>query len=231
MPETYYLDSLYPLQDKVLGVIERLELDFYLTGGTALGRCYLAHRYSDDLDLFVNNNDNFKKECGIAIDALKSSWKCDVAATSETFARIFLQQDNTTLKIDFVNDVPYHYGDIERSTIFHRIDNWRNILSNKLCAISRLEAKDIADIVFIAKKFEFEWEAIVSEAREKDVWVDPIELCRIISQFPAKQLDTIKWIKDVNFQDLKENIITLQNDILMGSENSLTKIGKYSFGR
>jgi len=29
---------------------------FYLTGGTALSRGYFNHRYSDDLDLFVNNH-------------------------------------------------------------------------------------------------------------------------------------------------------------------------------
>jgi len=40
-----------------------MEVDdsFYLTGGTALGRHYLKHRYSDDLDLFVNRNNDFKQ--------------------------------------------------------------------------------------------------------------------------------------------------------------------------
>jgi len=40
--------------DKVLALIRRTDTAFYLTGGTALGRHYLHHRYSDDLDLFVN---------------------------------------------------------------------------------------------------------------------------------------------------------------------------------
>ena len=55
MQETYYIDKLYPFQDEILKIIEDLNLDFYLTGGTALGRCYLNHRYSDDLDFFVND--------------------------------------------------------------------------------------------------------------------------------------------------------------------------------
>ena len=75
MPERYYLDTLYPFQDKILDVIGRLKLDFYLTGGTALGRCYLNHRYSDDLDFFVNNHKEFKKQCSTAINALKSRWE------------------------------------------------------------------------------------------------------------------------------------------------------------
>lgn len=48
----YYLDQLYPLQDKVLRVITECDTDFYLTGGTALSRVYLHHRFSDDLDPF-----------------------------------------------------------------------------------------------------------------------------------------------------------------------------------
>ena len=60
MQEEYYLNKLYPLQDRVLRIIETQNQGFYLTGGTALSRFYLNHRYSDDLDFFVNNIDDFK---------------------------------------------------------------------------------------------------------------------------------------------------------------------------
>jgi hypothetical protein len=152
MPETFYLDKLYPFQDKILKLVEQLDLEFYLTGGTALGRCYLNHRYSDDLDFFVNRHKDFKKQCKTVIDALKKKWICDVASTSNTFVRIFVEADEMALKIDFVNDVPSHFGNIQQSSVFHRTDSWRNILSNKICALSRLEVKDMADIVFISKK-------------------------------------------------------------------------------
>ncbi|MCF8114696.1 MAG: nucleotidyl transferase AbiEii/AbiGii toxin family protein [Desulfotignum sp.] len=49
MPDNYYSDKLYPFQDAVLGEMQSLKTGFYLTGGTALGRCYRNHRYSDDL--------------------------------------------------------------------------------------------------------------------------------------------------------------------------------------
>jgi predicted nucleotidyltransferase component of viral defense system len=39
-----------------------LEVDFYLTGRTALSRCYLMHRYSDDLDFFLNPHAGFKSQ-------------------------------------------------------------------------------------------------------------------------------------------------------------------------
>lgn len=221
MPEKYYLSTLYPIQDKVLKTIEQLRLDFYLTGGTALGRCYLNHRYSDDLDFFVNDHKDFKEQCNVAVKAIKKHWPCDVVASTDTFIRIFVQAEKISLKIDFVNDIPYHYGDLQESKIFHRIDSWRNILSNKLCALSRREAKDIADIIFISKNYRFEWETVLSEAKEKDLWVDPIEICRTMNQFPVDQLKTVKWIKRVNIDDLKKHIVTIHNDIFTGSENSL----------
>jgi hypothetical protein len=39
--------------------VKKLNQPFYLTGGTALSRHYFNHRFSDDLDLFVNNDANF----------------------------------------------------------------------------------------------------------------------------------------------------------------------------
>jgi len=60
MSEDYYTNKLYPFQDLVLKKIMQVDDTFYLTGGTALGRYYLKHRYSDDLDLFVNRENDFK---------------------------------------------------------------------------------------------------------------------------------------------------------------------------
>jgi predicted nucleotidyltransferase component of viral defense system len=38
----------------------KIPVGFYLTGGTALSRAYLNHRYSDDLDFFVNAVNDFE---------------------------------------------------------------------------------------------------------------------------------------------------------------------------
>ena len=221
MPETYYQKRIYPLQDKVLKKIEAASLDFYLTGGTALGRCYLQHRYSDDLDFFVNDHKDFKKQCNQAVDLLKSSWKCNVATASPSFVRLFIEENDIALKIDFVNDVSAHFGKIQSTSLFHRIDSWQNILSNKLCALSRLEAKDIVDILFIARNYAFEWEQILNEAREKDLWVDPLEICKLISQFPIDLLEKIKWTEEVNIERLKQEIGIIHDDIFSGASNSL----------
>jgi len=55
----YDIEKLYLLQDKFLIFWKTLKLPFYLTGGTALGRFYLNHRYSEDLVFFVNQDEEF----------------------------------------------------------------------------------------------------------------------------------------------------------------------------
>ncbi len=54
-------NKLYLLQDKFLTWWASLGFQFYLTGGTALGRFYLNHRYSEDLDFFLNNDPLFSQ--------------------------------------------------------------------------------------------------------------------------------------------------------------------------
>ena len=59
MDTAFYFEVLYPFQDRVLKVVNELETGFYLGGGTAASRGYLNHRFSDDLDLFVDDDDRF----------------------------------------------------------------------------------------------------------------------------------------------------------------------------
>jgi len=222
MQEKFYQNKMYPFQDKVLKAIERLHVDFYLTGGTALSRCYLKHRYSDDLDFFVNDHNDFKNQCNRVITFLKkSNWECDVTSTSDSFVRVFLEDGPLSMKIDFVNDVPFHYGKLEDFSIYSKIDNWRNILSNKISALGRMEAKDIADVLFIALKYSFEWEEIILEAKEKDLWVDPLQICKIIKEFPLEFLTNIKWITDIDMDKMKGLLKILHDDICYGKSNSL----------
>ena len=55
----FYFEVLYPFQDRVIQAIRQVDTGFYLTGGTAASRGYLQHRFSDDLDYFVNDDSRF----------------------------------------------------------------------------------------------------------------------------------------------------------------------------
>lgn len=223
MPEKFYQNKIYPLQDEILRLVQSSNVDFYLTGGTALSRHYLQHRYSDDLDFFVNNHPDFKNQCKKIIDSFKQSkQQFEVTTAADTFVRIMIEGNQLSLKIDFVNDVPFHYGGFERSEIYNRIDNWRNILSNKICALSRLEPKDIIDIVFISRKYSFNWEDIFEEAKKKDIWTEPLKICKIIKEAPAESFQIIKWITAVNTDEILKTLAKLHDDIFYGNINSLS---------
>ena len=222
MPAKYYQDNLYPFQDQVLKLIQQLDVGFYLTGGTALSRCFLNHRYSDDLDLFLNADAEFRDQCSQVITALKAShFRVEVGLAAESFVRLMLDADDVQLKVDFVNDISFRYGTVVSTPIFPRVDNWRNILSNKICALSRLEVKDIVDILFIAFKYEFDWQDIFEEAHQKDIWVNPLEIAKIIESFPIEDLYKIKWVETKKPGDLKERINQLHKNLFYGESNSL----------
>lgn len=57
-----FYNRLYQFQDVVLNLVGQSNTTFYLTGGTALSRCYFHHRYSDDLDLFLDFSPDYEKQ-------------------------------------------------------------------------------------------------------------------------------------------------------------------------
>ena len=226
MSDLFYPNKLYPLQDAVLRSTGSVESHFYLTGGTALSRAYLGHRYSDDLDFFVNRAPNFKKQVNLILGRLKQDGLAfQTGAISDEFIRIVVEKNKVVLKIDFVNDVEAHFGALTPlKGLFPRVDSWQNILSNKICALSRLEPKDFADILFIAKKYPFDWEHIINEAREKDLWVEPIAVSRLIREFPVIKTRAVRWTRPVDEKALLKIAETVSDDILMGRTNSLSTI-------
>jgi hypothetical protein len=224
MPERKFYNNLYAVQDDLMEMVQEQKVDFYLTGGTALSRCYLNHRYSDDLDFFVNEAPDFKKQTERVVSAIRrAGMQIELGTASESFLRITVLKDEVPLKIDFVNDVIYHYGDFEAAHFFNKIDSWRNILSNKLSAVSRLEPKDIADLLFIAKKFAFEWPDIMEEAKNKDLWIEPLNVSRIIKEFPVDLFDSVKWITPVAKKKLSKELHRMHDDIFYGHSNSLAE--------
>ena len=189
---SYYTDILYPLQDNILKIVDALETPFYLTGGTALSRCYLHHRYSDDLDFFVNNEPNFLPLVERIIASFKQQHAVEIIMKSDAYVSLRVQK---ILKIDFVNDVAFRYGKVEKTMLFSRVDNLENILSNKLSAlISRDEPKDVVDIVSISKKIDVHWKKIFLDVNSKAVGISPIDVARRLSEFPLDMLDAIKWV-------------------------------------
>jgi predicted nucleotidyltransferase component of viral defense system len=89
-------NELYKFQNKVLLEIGKLDSPFYLTGGTALSRYYLNHRWSDDLDFFVNGIDSFSKWIERFIQTFKVEFQHESSNDlfTEDFFRCFLSDQN-----------------------------------------------------------------------------------------------------------------------------------------
>jgi len=204
---TYYEENLYPLQDKILSLIEEQETDFYLSGGTALSRCYFNHRYSDDLDLFVNQHKRYQNFSETVLETVRNEFGLEITNKSENFYS-FLVED--TLKVDLINDVAAHIGEFKKCEIFSKTDNVNNILSNKISSIaSREEPKDVVDIWIICKNREINWKKIFTDVSSKAVGIFPPNVAKKLDTFPVTLLDDIRWIdappKNEEFEkDLKQ---------------------------
>lgn len=223
MHDDYYQNTLYPLQDKVLEIVGKLPVEFYLTGGTALSRAYLFHRYSDDLDFFINGAPDFKQQVKTVIKALvDAGHHIDTSVADDGFARIFVFDGESSLKLDFVNDVPFRSGTSIVTPLFIKTDNLNNILSNKVTALGRYSVKDVVDIVYICKSLKFSWENIINDASEKDLWINPVNVVEVLEQFPAEKLQEVNWITVPPSNEWFNSCINqIIPDILDGNANSL----------
>lgn len=216
--------KLYNLQDKFFEFWKTLNLPFYLTGGTALGRFYLNNRYSEDLDFFVNNNNNFKQQVDFISIQLKKKFNIDILRNIiyDDFARFYIQDNDVTLKVEFVNDVEYRTGEPKKVS-WGLIDTPINILSNKLSAIiGREEPKDIFDIIHLSLNFNFNWTDIFYETKNK-MLVNEIDVEQKIHSFPIELFENLQCFiiepeKDLYLRYIK----VISNDFITGSDNSLS---------
>ncbi len=223
----YYEESLYKLQNGILNTVKNLNVPFYLTGGTALSRGYYNHRYSDDLDFFVNQDTKFNFYVNSILEGLQKKgffWSTDIGfVKSIDFFSLVVQHPNfnNRLKLDFVNDIAAHFGDIVKTPVYYKTDSIRNILSNKVTALFRMSAKDVVDIHEICTHENFQWDEIFSEVRQKELGIEPSETAEIISGFPKNAFDSIKWIHPMKYEQMMKNLEVISKDMLSLSKNSL----------
>ena len=104
----FYLSRLYPLQDRIFVRLASIDTGFYLTGGTAASRGYLHHRFSDDLDFFVNDDDRFGLWARRVVQTLVDSgeWTVAVIQQEQRFVRLTVTERDVILKIVNVHPNP-----------------------------------------------------------------------------------------------------------------------------
>jgi hypothetical protein len=196
MDAEFFVKRLYPLQDAVLARITAADTGFYLTGGTAASRAYLHHRFSDDLDLFVNDDERFGLWAQRVIEAVSSetSWPVVVLRREPRFVRVDVTAGDVVLKIELVNDVPAHVGVVTMHPVLGRLDSAENILANKLTAvIDRREPKDLADIWGFCCRLNLSCEAALQNAHSKAAGLFPADIARVLLSVTDDDWRGVRW--------------------------------------
>ena len=213
-----YLTKLYPLQDAVLAAFATAETEFYLTGGTAASRGYLNHRFSDDLDLFVNDDSRF----GLWADRLVASvadrreWDVSVGLRDPRFVRFGVTSRGLTLKIELVNDVPSRVGRVSEHPVLGRLDTPENILANKLTALAdREEPKDLADVWGFCIRKGLPLADALEGAHGKAAGLFPVALARPLLSATESDWTLVRWIEAPPIEQFLEDLHRLGEELLL----------------
>ena len=217
MDREAYFGRLYPLQNQVLAAFDDADTGFYLSGGTAASRGYLQHRFSDDLDLFLNDDPRFSLWADRLIAATtSSSWPVDVLLREDRFVRFVVHAEDLGLKVELVNDVPSRVGAVTRHPELGRLDSAENILANKLTALAdRREPKDLADIWGFCAKMGLSIESAIEGARGKAAGLFPVDLARALLSATPVDHSLIRWIEAPPVDDFLGELRRLGEGLLL----------------
>ena len=165
-----------------------------------MARGYLGHRYSDDLDFFVNDDSGFLEHARCFEEALRSSnanaaWQIDESGTirSERFISLSMLRGEVVLKIDLVNDISYRVGTPSLHPVLGLLDTVENILSNKIGALYRYAEKDVARYL---GHLEEVWRGVARDSQAGGTEgrrYRSVSAAEIISSFPSRRFDNILW--------------------------------------
>jgi predicted nucleotidyltransferase component of viral defense system len=192
----FYLTRLYPVQDRILARLASTDTGFYLTGGTAASRGYLHLRFSDDLDFFVNDDDRFGLWAQRVVQALVSfsEWVVTVIQQERRFVRLTLTERDVILKIEMIDDVPAHVGELKRDPVLGLLDSAENILANKLTAVvDRREPRDLADIWGFCSRLGLSCEAAIENAQSKAAGLFPADVARALLSATEDDWRLVRW--------------------------------------
>ncbi len=218
-------EALYALQDEALALTFEEPLGFYLSGGTALSRFYLGHRYSDDLDFFTHELGLFGDAFRLVAGKLSARWPgLEIEIDARDFKRVRIATGSVDLKIDFVADrIPRVGLPLARGALV--VDTVRNILSNKICAVlDRDEGRDVADLAAISLARRFNWKAALADAATKERF-ELEELLFRLQTFPVAALRAVPFAKPDTAERYAGVLPDLVRDLGRGGMNSLAQAG------
>lgn len=194
---------------------------FYLTGGTALAGFYLRHRYSEDLDFFSEELVD-PLEVETFLKDARRALKFKPQIVRQTYNRNVYELQYPSGRILKVEFNYYPFPRIEAAKKFGKlsVDSVYDIAVNKAHTIlQHPRARDYVDIYFIIRQYQYPFNQLVKDSRNKFDWqVDSVQLARNL-----QKIDTVadwpRMVKPLNKTKLKQFF----HDLAMSLEDKILK--------
>lgn len=165
---------LTPIQKAFLSAFATLpdQLQFYLTGGTALAEYYFGHRISFDLDFFTSVDGlilpiSYQIEKVCAVHGLQVS----VVRRFTSFVEFLVTQEKDSQKVDLALDSPYRFAPPVLADTGVYVNDYADLRVDKLLTyFGRAEPRDAVDLYFILQKDPLQ--TLLEQAAKKDPGFD-----------------------------------------------------------
>jgi len=91
------------------------------------------------------------------------------------------------------------------------------MLTNKLSALFRFAAKDVADIREIAlHEKNINWASIINDARQKEAGLELTYISDILTGMPQSEFETIAWVRKPSWDEFSNDINRIVFEIMQG---------------
>jgi len=216
-------NKLYQLQNKFLNWLYVLNMPCYLTGGTALGRFYLGHRFCDNLYFHVNDSYRYLDYISKMSKKIEDTFKLDLhnSQFNEEYTQLIIIEDDLSLKIEFIRNISFNPNKLAEYK-FGQIDTPANILPKKLKAMLwRHNVEDLFDIVHIAQNYSFNW-GDVSSRIELFAKYTMHDIKKRLATHPTGSIKKTIWPTGTyDSVDFKKALEQIAFDFEGGGDNSL----------
>lgn len=161
----------------------------HLGGGAALSGAVLAHRLSNDLDLFVHDREDHRRLVAALADAAADvGARVSFRRDERTHVRAELALSDRTLELDVVHDSLTDLEPPPPPIDGVIIDSLADMRASKLtCLLSRSEPRDLVDVLFL-ERAGFTPEADFALALKKDAGMDPGVLAWLLRDYPVRPM-------------------------------------------